>query len=150
MRALLYLQAFNGQTDICWSSQSWLFEQRAVHTYNVRLTWLLNAYIKSRRKIKHYKSSFQENDKTSKTKYFFVFSFFFFFFVTYQLTHVGFACNVTTSNLLHLIFFSLTAALLFNYMAPNKLLLTTETSHSYKYDQSLLSTNRIYGCFINF
>ena len=47
-------------------------------------------------------------------------------------------------------FFFLTAAFLFNYMAPNKLLLTTETSHSYKYDQSLLSSNRIYGCSINF
>ena len=47
-------------------------------------------------------------------------------------------------------FFSLTAAFLSNYMSPDKLLLTTETSHSYKYDQSLLSTNRIYGCFINF
>ena len=76
--------------------------------------------------------------------------YFCFFFLTYQLTHVGFSCNVTTSNLLHSVFFSLTAAFLFNYMAPNKLLLTTEISHSYKYDQSLLSTNRIYGCFINF
>ena len=75
-----------------------LFEQSALHTYKVRLTWLLNACIKCKRKIKYYKIISGKLTKLHKQNLFFVF---------FKLTHVGFSCNATATNLIQSVFFLL-------------------------------------------